>query len=75
MSESQQSLVNVLYDHNVPPSTISKVLSTLSEDDKGTFNPRFLFNFNEKCRNLIDIVNGILPTCSDAKKTLKKLEL
>ena len=75
MSEQQQCLVNVLYDHNVPPSTISKVLSSLSDDDKGTFNPRFLFNFNEKSRNLIDVANGILPTCSDAEKTLKKLEL
>lgn len=75
MSEQEQSLVNVLYDYNVPPSTISRVLSSLSDEDKGSFNPRFLFNFNEKSRNLIDVANGILPTCSDAEKTLKKLEL
>jgi len=46
------------------------VLSTLNDDDKGTFIPKFVFNFNEKSRNLVDVANGILPTCSDAEKTI-----
>jgi hypothetical protein len=75
MSEQQQSLVNVLFDHKIPPTTISKVLSELNDDDKGTFLPKTLFNFTEKSRNLIDVANGILPTCSDAEKTIKKLIL
>ena len=70
LSEQQQSLINVLCDHKVPPSTICKVLSTLNDDDKGTFIPKFVFNFNEKSRNLVDVANGILPTCSDAEKTI-----
>jgi hypothetical protein len=40
--------VNVLYDANVPPSTISKVMSTLCEDDKGTFLPKTFFNITNK---------------------------
>ena len=75
LSEQQQSLVNVLFGHQIPPTTISKVLSELNDDDKGTYLPKTLFNYNEKCRNLIDVANGILPTCSDAEKTIQKLEL
>ncbi len=41
--------------------------------NEGTFIPKFVFNFNEKSRNLVDVANGILPTCSDAEKTIKIL--
>ncbi len=68
-------LTNFLYDVNVPLSTIAKVLTTLRDDDVGTFLPKTLFNINEKCRSLIDEANGILPTCSDAKKTLILLQM
>jgi len=74
LSEQQQSLINVLCDHKVPPSRICKVLSTLNNDDEETFIPKFVFNFNEKSRNLVDVANGSLPTCSDAEKTIKILE-
>jgi hypothetical protein len=40
--------VNVLYDTNVPPSTISKIMSTLREDDKGTFLPKTIFQHHLK---------------------------
>ncbi len=63
------------YDINVPPSTIAKVLTTLRDDDVGTFLPKTLFNINEKCRSLIDVANGILPTCSDAEKTMILLQM
>ncbi len=42
--------VNVLYDANVPPSTISKIMSTLHEDDKGTLLPKTIFNITKKTR-------------------------
>jgi hypothetical protein len=45
-------------------------LTTQRDDDVGTFLPKTLFNINEKCRSLIDVANRILPTCSDAEKTL-----
>jgi hypothetical protein len=75
MSKQELRLLNVLYDVNVPPSKISTILDTVRDDDRGTFLPKTLFNINEKCRNLIDVENGILPTCSDAEKTLKYLNL
>ncbi len=43
-------------------------IDMVRDDDEGTFLPKTWFNINEKCRNLIDLANGILPTCSDAEK-------
>jgi hypothetical protein len=60
---------------NVPPSKISSILDTVRDDTRGTFLPKTILNINEKCRNLIDLANGILSTCSDTEKTLKYLHL
>jgi hypothetical protein len=75
LSDVKLKLTNLLYNVYVPPSTIAKVLTTLRDDDVGTFLPKTLFNINEKCRSLIDVTNGILPTCSDAEKTLILLQM
>jgi hypothetical protein len=75
MSKQELRLLNVLYDVNVPPSKISTLLDTARDDNRGTFLQKTLFNVIEKRRNLMDVANGILPTCSDAEKTLKYLHL
>jgi hypothetical protein len=43
MSHEELKLTNLLYDVMVPPSTIAKVLTTLRDDDVGTFLPKTLF--------------------------------
>jgi hypothetical protein len=75
MSKQELKLLNVLYDVNVPPSKISSIFDTVRDDDRGTFLPKTSFNINEKFRNLIDLANEILPTCSDTEKTLRYLQL
>jgi hypothetical protein len=55
MSHDELKLTNLLYDINVPPYTIAKVLTTIRDDDVGTFLPKTVFNINEKCRSLIDV--------------------
>jgi hypothetical protein len=70
MSHEELKLTNLLYDVKVPPSTIAKVLTTLRDDHVDTILTKTLFNINEKCQSLIDVANEILPTCSDAEKTL-----
>ncbi len=62
--------VNVLYNANVPPSTISKIMSTLCEDDKGTFLPKTIFNITEKSKSLLNMVNGILQSMTKAEKVI-----
>jgi hypothetical protein len=68
MTKNKIKLFNVLYDVNALPSKITKILDNIKEDDIGTLLQKTLFNINGKCRNLIDVANRILPTCSDAKK-------
>jgi hypothetical protein len=65
--------VNVLYDANVPPSTISKIMSTLREDDKRTFLPKTNFNTTEKSKSLLNMVNGILQSMTKAEKVIQIL--
>jgi hypothetical protein len=74
MSQNELKLTTLLYDVNAPPSTIAKVLTTIRDNDVGTFLPKTVFNNNEKCRSLIDVANGLLPSCSDAEKTLILLQ-
>ena len=71
------SIITIIsfYPSCFPPSKFSKIMNTVREEDKGTLLPKTIFNINEKCRRLIDLANGILPTCTDAEKTLKLLEL
>jgi hypothetical protein len=75
LSDKHKQLISILCDANVPSSKISKIMNTVREEDKGTLLPKTIFNINEKCRRLIDLANGILPTCTDVEKTLKLLEL
>jgi hypothetical protein len=65
--------VNVLYDANVPPSTISKIMSTVREDDKGTFLPKTIFNITKKSKSLLIMVNGILQSMTKAEKMIQIL--
>ncbi len=75
MSHDELKLTTLLYDVKVNPSTIAKVLTTIRDNDVGTFLPKTVFNINEKCQSLIDVANGLLPSCSDAEKTLILLQL
>ena len=75
LSDKDKKLINILCAANVSPSKISKIINAVREDDKGTLLPKTIVNINEKCRQLIDLANGILPTCTDVEKTLKLLEL
>ncbi len=75
LSDAELKLTNLLYGINVPLPTIVKVLTTLRDDDVGTFLPKTLFNIYEKCQSLIDVANGTLPTCSDAEKNLILLQM
>jgi hypothetical protein len=65
--------VNVLYDANVPPNTISKIMSTLLEDDKGTFLSKNIFNITEKNKSLLNMANGILQSMTKAEKVIQIL--
>ncbi len=64
-----------MYDHNVPPSVIADVINERNGSDSGAFLPKTIFNINEKCRNLINIVQGIKLSWTDAEKIIRLLEI
>jgi hypothetical protein len=65
--------VNVLYNANVPPIMISKIMSSLCEDDKGIFLLMNIFNITEKSKSLLNMANRILQSMTEAKKVIKFL--
>ncbi len=67
--------MNLLYDHNAPLSVIADVIKERNGSDSGTCLTKTIFNNNEKCRNLINIVQGIKPSWTDAEKIISLLEM
>ena len=49
LSSKDEQLINILCDANVPPSKISKIMTSIRVDDEGTLLPKTIFNINEKC--------------------------
>ena len=50
LTSKDEQLINILCDANVPPSKITKIMTSIREDDKGTLLPKTIFNVNEKCQ-------------------------
>ena len=63
LTSKDEQLINILCDANVPPSKITKIMSSIREDDKGTLLPKTIFNINEKCRRLIGMSIRIYQFC------------
>ena len=63
LTSKDEQLINILCDANVPPSKITKIMSSIREDDKGTLLPKTIFNINEKCRRLIGMSIRIYQLC------------
>ncbi len=68
MSHNELQLTTLLYDANVPPSTIAKVLITIRDYDAGTFLPKTVFNINEKGRSLMMLPTEYFPHVLMQKK-------
>jgi hypothetical protein len=51
----------------------SKIMSTLHEDDKGTFLPKTIFNITEISKSLLNITNGILQSLAEDEKVIQLL--
>jgi hypothetical protein len=42
LTSKDKQLINILCDANVPPSKITKIMTSIREDDKGTLLPKTL---------------------------------
>jgi hypothetical protein len=46
----------------------------LKGPEAGTYLPKRIYDMNQKTEQLQDLALGLIPGCSDAKKTIAKLE-
>ena len=49
-------------------------MQSLKGPEAGTYLPKRMYNMNQKTEQLQDLALGLIPGCSDAKKTIAKLE-
>jgi hypothetical protein len=49
-------------------------MQCLKGTDLGTLLPKRVYNMNQKTEQLHDLALGLIPSCSDAEKTIAKLE-
>jgi hypothetical protein len=53
---------------------ISQFLQGLKGADSGEILPKQIYDMNQKTEELQDLALGLIPGCSDAAKTITKLE-
>jgi hypothetical protein len=49
-------------------------MQSLKGPESGTYLPKRIYNMNQKTEQLQDLALGLIPGCSDAVKTISKLE-
>jgi len=49
-------------------------MQSLKGPEAGTYLPERFYDMNKKTEQLQDLALGLIPGCSDAKKTIAKLE-
>jgi len=68
------SIMNNMFNANIPASVISRVLAEKKGRDDTHFDPKTLRNMQAKTQNLIDESLGYTADMNDADKTLMKLK-
>lgn len=74
LSSTDLDLIQILFDISATPLQISTFIGAMKGDDTGRFIPKRIYNMNKKTEDLQNIALGLLPDCSDAEKTIAKLE-
>lgn len=74
LSSSDHDLIQILFDISATPLQISTFIGALKGEDAGRFKPKRIYDMNKKTEDLQNIALGLVPDCSDAEKTIAKLE-
>ncbi len=74
LSSGNIDLISLLFDISATPLQISTFLGCLKGNDAGRYLPKCLYDMNQKTEELQNVALGLLPDCSDAEKTIAKLE-
>jgi hypothetical protein len=74
LSSTDLDLIQILFDISATPLQISFFIGALKGKDAGRFIPKLIYDMNKKTEDLQNIALGLVPDCSDAEKTIAKLE-
>ncbi len=67
-------LILLLVSVNATGVQMSQIMQSLKGPETGTYLPKRMYQMNQKTEHLQDLALGLIPGCSDAKKTVGKLE-
>ena len=74
MEQGDLDLLSLLFSMNATGVQISQIMQSLKGPEAGTYLPKRMYDMNQKTEQLQDLALGLIPGCSDAKKTIAKLE-
>ena len=74
MEQVDLTLLSLLFSINATGGQIQQIMQTLKGPESGSYLPKNIYNMNQKTEQLQDLALGLIPGCSDAIKTITKLE-
>ena len=74
MEQGDLDLISLLVSVNATGLQMSQIMQSLKGPESGTYLPKRMYQMNQKTEQLQDLALGLIPGCSDAKKTIAKLE-
>ena len=74
MEQGNLDLLSLLLSVNATGVQISQIMQSLKGPETGTYLPKRIYDMNQKMEQLQDLALGLIHGCSDAKKTIAKLQ-
>ena len=74
MEQGDLDLLSLLFSVGATGGQISQFMQGLKGADSGEILPKRIYDMNQKTEELQDLAIGLIPGCSDAVKTIAKLE-
>ena len=74
MEQGDLDLLSLLFSVNATGAQISQIMQCLKGLEAGTYLPKRIYDMNQKTEQLQDLALGLIPGCSDAVRTISKLE-
>ena len=74
MERGDLDLLSLLVSVNATCVQISQIMQSLKGPESGTYLPKRIYDVNQKTEQLQNLALGLIPGCSDAVKTISRLE-
>ena len=74
MEQGDLDLLWLLFSVNATGDQISQIMQSLKGPESDAYLPEEIYDMNQKTGQLQDLALGLIPGCSDAVKTISKLE-